>query len=307
MHKYQYTDTLKEEINLIWEKVQIEDNSHLERINLRDEKNEIFLECKMFLDKELYLWSYIFDISIEFMYLLHKKSFECFNYDKENQSPAFSLICGKLTSLLLGIKELLSIGHEDNARLLSRTFLECVDIALVSLYDEAFEDFIVPGDEICSKEFWKKKIAYGKINNKIRQVINIAGIDDVEMKYYLSQRKKVKSILSDSVHLSSSTIFRSNLIPSIKYKGKLSVNLLGHISTHTPQHMMYIIDEVFHFGSIIIKLIMSKKSPKLFSQFTEIENSKDLFVYFLFLQELVVKYGDCLSKDFVHEFNELVP
>lgn len=84
----------------------------------------------------------------------------------------------------------------------------------------------------------------------------------------------------------------------------LRLNLLGHVSAHTPTLLHIIIKEIFHFGCLILKLMLLEIPPLYFKNGKEVEGIDEVCASFFVFQGLYVEYEDKLIVDYLDEFKE---
>lgn len=271
----------------LWDEQHIRTEEIL-RFPLEEEFKRLENECKDDTNNYLGPWVAMLDESLLFLFLLYKY---CWNQKNENRvgAPTFFMLLARACSHVMAIRKLITGGLEDSARSVSRSFMETIDLLLVSLIDEEFSDLYF-SEDIDENLFWKTNVAYGRIYHRIDKVIELAGIDESEREDYILHRKEAKKFLSGSVHSDRTSAFRSMLIPSLKHYGKLSTSVLGHVSTHSPGHLSLIITEVYYFGSIFLKLLIKDKLNKLVKGSIESIECKSFTTSFFVLQELVTEH-----------------
>jgi hypothetical protein len=193
---------------------------------------------------------------------------------------------------------LLLAGLEDAARPVTRTLIETIDLAIVALADEEFaEKYMSEDEDYDSEYFWKSQVAYGKIYSKIKDTIMLAGLPEDEANNFVNTRKEQKNHLSSAVHVSVESSFRSFATPSLNNRNLLAVSPQGHVSIHSPGHASMVIDEIYKFGALVVRFIISPTPPTIFKNI-EKENTDSLLASFLVLQELVTRYESQLPPPF---------
>lgn len=277
----------KEEVLQLWNN-QVKQFDEVTRIDIEEELRIVHENCSSDTNEFLGPWIVMLDESLHFILLLYKF---CWNSRKTNKEIPVTLVMlvARACSHIVAIRKLITEGLEDCARTVSRSFVETIDLTIVSLLDKDFSDQY-SAEELDEDEFWKKNIAYGRIYKKIDTIIESAGIDEEERDRFLNHRREIKSVLSSAVHSSTTSAFRSMFIPSLKHSGKLSTSVLGHVSVHSPSHLGLIITNIYYFGSIFMKLLTSDQLP-IFSE--SVKNSSDfqsISASFFLLQDLVTEH-----------------
>ena len=118
------------------------------------------------------------------------------------------------------------LGLEIAARPIARSLLETFDLAIVALSDDEFANLYFPLEiPVDHNEFWKKNIAWGRIDKRIVDVLNQLGLSDLQKQMIYDARNWGKTTLSEDVHASSTSAFRAMFVPSLRNPGLLSASL----------------------------------------------------------------------------------
>jgi hypothetical protein len=230
----------------------------------------------------------------------------CYKLSKEKNGLAayylsFSLIC----QLNKGIRSLIVQGLEIVARPVSRTLFEAMDIAIIALGDEKFalEYYL---DEVYNvNEFWYLNLAKDKGTKKIESILDTWNILDEEKKEFVNWRKSNINFFSNAAHVSIDCAVKAKFIPSLRFPSRVSMDSIGHISTEAPLHLATIIHQIWLFGTIVIKSMMSENPPKIYKTIRVGSNIESLGASYLVLQEIILRYADFLYSDAVNlETNE---
>jgi hypothetical protein len=292
---------LNDIVEEIWKTVtddfrQVKNIKEVRNLNIDQLLNEAEQECKIDVEKCLSIWIVAYKLCIVFIYRLHELIFNCYQNNKELPNSIF-LLTGKICSLLVADMKLLCLGHEDNARIITRTLIDTIELAIVALLDNTFDVYSMSDGKFDEKKFWEENIAYGKIHNRIKPALQKVGFDKESINDYILSIKKIKKVLSESVHPTKFSLFRSTLIPSLRYNDQLSLNVFGHISSHTCSHMSTIIEQIYRFASIIMQSIMLKEPLPYFKNATKVGGLNNVSVSFFVLQEYIMRYDEQLYKN----------
>lgn len=247
----------------------------------------------------LEFWLAILDEALHFLLSVQSLAQECVDNAKQKPSPAFLFLVSRCCSLVTAIRKLVIYGLEDAARSIVRSLLESLDLAIVCFVDTDFsKGFSFNQDE---NDFWKKNIAYGKLDKKVKEILTIIDFNEDELNTIFTKRRTFKALLSSSVHSSMSSAFASTFVASISRPGKFSPSVFGHVSIHSPKLISLAISEVHQFGYIITKLVMSKNPPTMLTNATPLLFLPSVLVGYLSLQEIILKYPKKLSPYYLEE------
>lgn len=202
---------------------------------------------------------------------------------------AFSAQLHRACNNLLGTRELLLKGMEETARVITRSYLESIDISIAIFIDKEFASRFFE-DDADYERLWKSKIGYGKIYQYTKTAFEHAGYSDSEAQRHIEMRKKLKNLLSSSVHCDESGAFRSMAVSPIGFPDLISIEPHGVVSFHTANHMNSLVNETHQFLGIIINCIISDKFLHI-HDFREASKEKhSFFLHAMAFQELINKY-----------------
>jgi len=216
---------------------------------------------------------------------------------KSLSNNGFWMLLGRQVSLACSFRLLILSGFEDASRLIARSLIETNELALACLVNENLSKAYTAEDPAYNeKSFWKRNVAYGKINEYYMRVLERVGLEPEDIDSIIEYRKEVKEVLSSSVHSAVFSAFRSELVPSLSKPGYLYPGSAGHHSIHSPSTCAGVIEEIHHFLEVVIKLLISNNPP---SALAGIEKSEadSFFASFLTFQEFFFKYRDNLRPD----------
>jgi len=219
------------------------------------------------------------------------------------QGIAFNAQFSRAVNSLISVRELILNGFEDTAKVISRNFIESLDISLAVIIDKEFAIKFLGDDSIDYDILWKKEIGYGNISKYIKKAFELAELPEKEAMEFIQQRKITKNILSKAVHADEGGAFRSLFVSPLGIPGVYSTKRHGVISYHSANHISFLIYEVHHYIGLLINCLIKDKLE--FLNQTPKENHKDLqyFIdYALIFQSILNKYDlpkgeTIISKD----------
>lgn len=173
-----------------------------------------------------------------------------------NQRNALAAQLHCSSNLLISIRALLLSGLEEVARTLSRSYLEALDISVAIFISTDFAEHFFNQDKDTDK-LWKNEIGYGKINNYLREAYERLDIPNSEIEDHINKRKAQKKLLSGTVHCDASSALRNWAIQPLGYLDHVSLNPHGILSNHTPNHMVFLINETYEFIGLFLKSLFT--------------------------------------------------
>jgi hypothetical protein len=247
---------------------------------------ESLADCR----EHLTLWLGIYDEALHFLLSMNQAMQDCFVTSNRGVTRAFVLLLARILSLATAVRRLITSGLEDAARPVARSLLETLDLAIVTFFDEAFAADFGAEETYSANAFWKAQIGFGKLNPRIRRAFETAGLTTDQIDGFFGRRFEMKGILSDSVHSSYASAFRSYLVPSLRRSDQFRLSPLGHVSIHSPGLLSLIISEVHWFGAVITNSYALNPPPPLFRDERAIPSLGSMFAAGLTLDALVKKY-----------------
>ncbi|MGW9128862.1 hypothetical protein ACWGPW_28370, partial [Paenibacillus chitinolyticus] len=269
-------------INRLWGKhsVGVFTKSKIEREPIVSKVSiiEDYIENSILNEHDYYLK--IFDEGIQFIHYVYELAF--INNTKMNketekkESVVFTIYISRLCNLLVSIRRLVISGFEEPARIISRSIIETIDIILVALFDKDFSTqlYEVLDNNYCEDKFWKENIAYGKINSKMKKLIEECDVDHNFKQSYLKNKKELKNLFSNSVHSSIIASRNSLFLPSLKHNKMYEKAIFGGISSETNKHLIMIFLEIESFSYFLLFFIIERPSS-FFSKIDEFKEEID--------------------------------
>jgi hypothetical protein len=291
--------TLKEEIKRFWD-----------NLSSGQFKSAVYLDVDEYLSQRQIALKEeaikLFPLCID---LLHHGIQACVNFQNINihriQSNArkpvsnlgFWMLQGRQVSLACSFRLLILSGFEDASRLIARSLIETDELALACLVNENLSKAYTAEDPAYNeKAFWKGNVAYGKINEHYMRVLERIGLEKEDIDSIIEYRKELKEVLSSSVHSAVSSAFRSMLVPSLSKTGYLYPGFTGHHSAHAPSTCVGVIEELYDFLEIVIKLLISNDPPSTLAEI-ELSELDSFFASTVTFQEFFFRYHDNLRPD----------
>ncbi|WP_410769508.1 hypothetical protein [Fontibacillus sp. BL9] len=283
-------------INRLWEKhsMGIFTKKKIEREPLVSKISiiEDYIENSILNEHDYYLK--ILDEGIEFTHYVYELAFvnneEVNKEDDKKESVVFTIYISRLCNLLVSMRRLVLSGFEEPARIISRTIIETIDIILVALFDKDFSNhfYEVLDNNYSEDKFWRENIAYGKIDSKIKELLEECNLDHNFKQSYLKNKKELKSLFSSSVHSSIIASRNSLLLPSLNHNRMYEKAVLGGISAETNKHIISIFLLVESFSYFLLFFIM-ERPPSFFSKIDEFAEEMDkVFASYLVIRDLCI-------------------
>lgn len=201
------------------------------------------------------------DRAIEVLIML-TEMFEVPN--KDSRRTALYAQLRRSSNTVIAFREVISLGIEESARVLTRNLFESNEIAFAVLVSAEFSERYFLNDDIDQKKFWKQEIAYGKIYQYVSKAYSLA-VSEEDIDHYLSHRKEVKNVTSSAVHCDDAGGFRGIATPVLGEDDLASIRPYEAISAHAPNHIEAVIDEVYMVVGIFMNALQSKEYNQSFA------------------------------------------
>lgn len=198
-----------------------------------------------------------------------------------------------MTQFAIALHRLLKSGLGEPARVIARSLVETVEVAVIATFDHNFAAELfaaIDGKE--STRFWSQCIGYGKATRRVDEIVALLDIERETLEYWSATRRHLKHVLSGSVHTSARAAFWGGLTTSLQQPGKLMFTPLGWHALGAPQ-LLYIASEELHrFLTTILRLLMLDKPPELFSSAkATYERFRPVFIELLTLQTTLDRHA----------------
>ncbi len=201
------------------------------------------------------------DRAIEVLMML-TEMFEAPNKDLRRMALYAQL--RRSSNITIAFKEVMSLGLEEPARVLTRNLLESNELAFAILVSSEFSERYFLNDDVDQHKFWKQEIAYGKIYRHVSTAYSLS-LPEQDVKDYLSHRKKLKNITSSAVHCDDGGAFRGIATPVLGENDLVSIRPFEAISAYAPNHIQAVIEEVYMVIGIFMNAMQTKEYNQPFS------------------------------------------
>lgn len=244
------------------------------------------------IEDHLQPWFVLLDESIQFFVQLERNLYE---FPLSSNLMGFAVTVSKLKRDVISIRDLLAIGQDMTARVLARTFIEDIEIAMaLALSPETCEAFAKTHD---TNEFWNKHIGYGKVYDKVHQYLLACGIENERAKSLVDRHREAKKMFSDSTHGGRQSSLMSAFAPSLTDRDEVHFLSLGALTYVTAQLALFIAQETHAFAGSIVKGTMVANPLHLFRDFHITGRYMNAAGSAYVLQELLIRYEDDLEKE----------
>jgi hypothetical protein len=261
------------------------------RINVAADLKAMRERLALRIDAHLQAWFVLLDESIQFFVQFERYLYE---FPLSSNLASFAVTISKLKRDVISIRHLLAIGQDVTARVLARTFIEDIEIAMaLALSADTCESFATADD---TNEFWNRHIGYGKVYDKVHQYLLDCGIQEERCKLLVDRHREAKKMFSESTHGGRQSSLMSAFAPSLTYKDEVHFLSLGALSYVTAQLALFIAQETHAFAGSIVKGRMVADPLHLFRGFPITGRYMNAVGSAYVLQELLMRYEDELKE-----------
>ena len=255
------------------------------RINVAEDLQATRERLARRIDVHLQPWFVLLDESIQFFVQFERYLYE---FPLSSNLAGFAVTISKLKRDVISIRELLSIGQDVTARVLARTFVEDIEIAMaLALSAETCEAFSKAHD---TNEFWNKHIGYGKVYDKVHQYLLACGTEEERSRSFVDRHREAKKMFSESTHGGRQSSLMSAFAPSLTEREEVHFLSLGALTYVTAQLALFIAQETHAFAGSIVKGTMVTNALHLFSDFPITGRYVNAVSSAYVLQELLMRY-----------------
>lgn len=261
------------------------------RIDVDEELARLRARLRGEIEHHLQAWFVLLDESIQYFV-----QFERFLYEVPLSSPltAYAVTVSKLKRDVISIRELLAIGQDMAARVLARTFVEDIEIAMaLALNPETCEAFRATSD---TSEFWNKHIGYGKVYDKIRDYLLACGVEAQRAELLVERHRDAKKMFSETTHGGRNSAVMSAFPPSLTDRSQVHFLSLGAITYATAELALFVAQETHVFAGSVVKGTLQRRPLHLFESFEVTGRHMNAVSSAYVLQELLAKYEEALEK-----------
>lgn len=261
------------------------------RVDVPGELDTLRLRLKAQRDKHLQPWFVLLDESIQFFI-----QFERYLYEVPPSSNlmGYAVTVSRLKRDLLSIRELLAIGQEIAANVLSRAFVENIEIAMVlALSADTCEAFAHTND---TNAFWNKHIGYGRVYEQMLQYAAACDVEEARAKQLVERHREAKKLFSDSTHGGRNSSLFSAFSPSLTNSDEVHFLSLGAHTYHTQFLALFVTQETQAFAGSMVKGTMSRNPLHLYKDFRTTGRFMNAAASAHVLQELLARYEALLES-----------
>ena len=182
---------------------------------------------------------------------------------KHSQRIALYAQLRRSSNVLVAFREVLSLGLDEPARVLTRNLLESNDLAFAILVSTSFSEGYYLNENTDSQKFWKQEIAYGKINKHVEVALSLV-LDKCAVAESIQYRKQLKNITSSAVHCDDSGALRGIAMPVLGSEDMLCLEPFRAHSVYAPDQITAVVEEIYLLLSVFIKAMQCTKYSHLF-------------------------------------------
>lgn len=244
------------------------------------------------IDEHLQPWFVLLDESIQFFVQFERALYE---YPLSSHLTGFAVTVSKLKRDVISIRELLAIGQDMTARVLTRTFIEDIEIAMaLALSAETCEAFATTHD---TNEFWNKHVGYGKVYDKVHQYLLACGIEEARAASFVDRHREAKKMFSESAHGGRRSSLMSAFSPSLTNREEVHFLSLGALTYATAQLALFVAQETHAFAGSVVNGVMVSEPLHLYCDFPITDRHMNAVGSAYVLQELLIRYEDELENE----------
>lgn len=183
----------------------------------------------------------------------------CLTEHKETSNPAlelqaFSVLFAAVTSHLISIRHLVSVGHDLPAKQVLRSLGEYVDLILVLHFKpNLIAEFLKKKNHGENNDFWHKNISKGKARAVVEQALkHLLFKENWMLDEWKKLRKEEDTILSESVHPSFIACFMNLLGPiNSQLHGNAFLGIKSETSIRTIRYAIFSLSEFMKVGILL--------------------------------------------------------
>jgi hypothetical protein len=221
-------------------------------------------------------------------------AFERYQYTQVNSFP-FALQLTRVRGDLLSIRELIFLGQESAALAVARVFIEDIELAMGIVVEPEFA-LAYSDTEKDENKFWKDKVGYGKIYPLVQRFIERGGGNEEEVAAKLEFHRAMKNFLSDHIHPTFYSAFRTAFPVALKNPGMFVDRPLGILGEHFWPLCLFLAEEIQMFAACCINMFIRPDPPAALAGYIPNRELDDALAAAHILQELSKKYVDKLHE-----------
>ncbi|WP_447940981.1 hypothetical protein [Pseudoxanthomonas mexicana] len=260
------------------------------RMDVAKELSDLRSRLSKKIDEKLQPWFILLDESVQFFV-----QFERFLYQfpLSNELMGYAVMVSKLKRDILSIRELLAIGQDMTARVLARTFIEDIEIAMaLALSADTCRAFASTHD---TNDFWNKHIGYGKVYDKMTQYLLACGVPEDRARVLVERHREAKKMFSESTHGGRNSSLFSAFSPALSDPGQVNFLALGAVTYATAELALFVAQETHAFAGSVVNGTMHPRPLHLYAEFETTGRFMNAAGSAYVLQELLLRYEESLQ------------
>lgn len=260
-----------------------------ERLDVPRELDATRLRLRGTIDQKLQPWFVLLEESIQFLI-----QFERFLYETppSNELAGYAITVSRLKHDVISIRALLLIGQDMSARVLARTFVEDLEIAMaLALSADTCKAFAETSD---TNAFWNAHIGYGKVYDKVHQYMLGCAVEESRAKAFVERHREAKKLFSASTHGGRDSSIFSAFAPALSNPEEVHFLSLGALTFETARLALFVTQETHAFAGSVVKGAMHSRPLHLYGRFRTTDRFMSAAASAYVLQELVLCYEDKL-------------
>ncbi|WP_296282092.1 hypothetical protein [Pseudoxanthomonas sp.] len=260
------------------------------RIDVAKELEDLRSRLREKIDENLQPWFVLLDESVQFFV-----QFERFLYQfpLSSELMGYAVMVSKLKRDVVSIRELLALGQDMTARVLARTFIEDVEIAMaLALSADTCRAFAGTHD---TNEFWNKHIGYGKVYDKVSQYLLACGVPEDRARVLVDRHREAKKMFSESTHGGRNSSLFSAFSPALSDPGQVNFLSLGALTYATAELALFVAQETHTFAGSVVNGTMHPRPLHLYEEFETTGRFMNAAGSAYVLQELLLRYEETLQ------------
>lgn len=260
------------------------------RMDVAKELSDLRSRLSKKIDEKLQPWFILLDESVQFFV-----QFERFLYQfpLSNELMGYAVMVSKLKRDILSIRELLAIGQDMTARVLARTFIEDIEIAMaLALSADTCRAFASTHD---TNDFWNKHIGYGKVYDKMTQYLLACGVPEDRSRVLVERHREAKKMFSESTHGGRNSSLFSAFTPALSDPGQVNFLALGALTYATAELALFAAQETHAFAGSVVNGTMHPRPLHLYGEFETTGRFMNAAGSAYVLQELLLRYEESIQ------------
>lgn len=243
------------------------------------------------IDEKLQPWFVLLDESVQFFVQLERFLYQ---FPLSSELVGYAVMVSKLKRDIVSIRELLALGQDMTARVLARTFIEDIEIAMaLALSADTCRAFASTHD---TNEFWNKHIGYGKVYDKVNQYLLACGVPEDKAQVLVDRHREAKKMFSESTHGGRNSSLFSAFSPALSDPRQVNFLSLGALTYATAEMALFIAQETHAFAGSVVNGTMHARPLHLYEEFETTGRFMNAAGSAYVLQELLLRYEEKLQS-----------